>query len=125
MLLIEVCVHVRMLIISCLVRLVLNCIFQLSAYLRNLLQLLNGRLVALQCRLNHLSGPLFSLRQFFESLCILLLLLKQGLVIMAGLLRLLNELLGDLFALMEGLLGLIVCEVHVNSSLLVGVITKD
>lgn len=95
------------------IRLVLKGILQLSADLRYLVQLLDRRLVTLQCGLNHLRGFLFSVGQFFKPLCILLLLLKQVLVILASLLSLLNELLSNLLALMKRLLSWVICELHV------------
>ncbi len=86
----------------------MNHALHLSANLRYLLKLLNSRLVALKSGLDDLGCFLLACREFFKTLCILLLLLKQHLIILAGLLRLVNQLLNYLLTLMKGLACLIV-----------------
>lgn len=79
----------------------LEALLRLMAQAGNLLQLLNRRLMALQRRLNHLSGSLFPGRQFLKTLGVLLLLLQKLLVVLAGLVRLVDQLLDDLLALVN------------------------
>lgn len=101
------------------VELRVNHILHLSAYLRYLLKLLNSGLVALESGLDDLSCFLLACRKLFKTLRILLFLLKQHLIILAGLLRLVNQLLNHLLTLMKGLACLIVvCELHVVEFLL-------
>lgn len=91
-----------------------NLLLDLSAQIRNLLQLLNRRLMALKRRLNHLRGSLLAMGQLFEALRVLLLLLKQSLVILACLLGLVHQLMSDLFDLMQRLAVLVVGNIHVE-----------
>lgn len=76
-------------------------LLKLSKRLCNLLQLLNGCVMALQRILNNLTRLVLTLGQFFQSYRILLLLLEKLLIILAGLLCLAHKLLNDLFAMTD------------------------
>lgn len=77
---------------------------QLSACIRNFLEALNDRVMALQRRLNSLRGSLFTLSQLFQLSRIRLLLVKQLLIHVGGLIRLHDKLLDHLLAVVH-LLG--------------------
>jgi hypothetical protein len=77
---------------------------QLSACIRNFLKALYDRLMALQRRLNGLSGSMFTLSQLFQLSRIRLLLMKQLLIHVGGLIRLHDKLLNQLLAVVH-LLG--------------------
>jgi hypothetical protein len=77
---------------------------QLSACIRNFLEALNDCLMALQRSLNGLSGSLFTLSQLFQLGRIRLLLMKQLLIHVGGLIRLHDKLLDHLLAVVH-LLG--------------------
>ncbi|MFC4601665.1 hypothetical protein ACFO3S_25735 [Cohnella hongkongensis] len=85
------------------VELRLRHLLDLPAQVGYLIQLLNRGLVPLQRGLNRLGGSLLPLGNLFQTLRVLLLLLKKHLVILAGLLRLMDQLLNDLLALVQGL----------------------
>lgn len=76
-------------------------LLKLSKRLCNLLQLLNGCVMALQRILNNLTRLVLTLGQFFQSYRILLLLLEKLLIILAGLLCLAHKLLNDLLAMTD------------------------
>jgi hypothetical protein len=77
---------------------------QLSACIRNFLEALNDCLMALHRSLNGLSGSLFTLSQLFQLGRIRLLLMKQLLIHVGGLIRLHDKLLDHLLAVVH-LLG--------------------
>lgn len=79
----------------------LNRLLQLSAHLRNLIHLLDCRLMAVQRGLNHLNRSLLALRQLLQTSRVLLLLLKHLLVHLRSLLRLVDQLLDDVLALVK------------------------
>ncbi|MNN70464.1 hypothetical protein D3C81_1863160 [compost metagenome] len=76
-------------------------LLKLSTDLGDLLQLLHSFLMALQSLLDHLTCLMLALCQFLQFGGVLLFLLKELLVILAGLLRLGYQLLDDLFTLVD------------------------
>lgn len=84
----------------------------LSANLGYLLQLLDCRLMSLQSGLNDLRCLLLTSRKLFKTLRVLLLLLEKHVIILAGLLRLVYQLLNHLLALMKGLASGMVSKMH-------------
>jgi len=92
--------------------LLVNLLLHLFAQLRDVLQLLNACLMSLKRGLNRLCRALFPLGQLFEALRVLLFLLQQQLIILAGLLGLLDQLLNDLLALLKRLLCAVVGVLH-------------
>lgn len=92
--------------------LALRDLFDLSAQLGHVLELLNSGLVTLHSDLNRLCRSMLALRQFLKPLRVLLFLLKKHLVVMAGLLSLVDQLLDDLFALLQRLLDTVIAGLH-------------
>lgn len=76
-------------------------LLQLSADLGDLLKLLQCYLMAVQCSLDRLYGFMFTLRQFFQTHGVLLLLLQHLAVHLARLFCLTHHLLDDLLTLVD------------------------